>query len=208
MSENVKLSLFNALPYLDNAFLLASHFPIGRLWGSAFNAQTNFGKLVLGLAVEYYRLGLLTEEVSIETDIDNATELLAEWEESVGIPNACFSDMGSIAEKRRNVKLLFTNFGGVQTKDDLVRVAAIFGYTIEITTGIDVGGFPLLFPITNFGTSKAAKFTVIVNTALGSEDEFFPLGFPLPFSVGGTTLLRCIFELLLPANVQVIFINR
>lgn len=204
---DVKEDLFKARTANDNTYMLAAHLPIGKAWSAAFNPESNFGKIVIGLAVEYYRLGVLTEEIAIEGDIQQTSQLLEQWEKSVGIPNACFPQGGTIAERRRNIEALFSNFKGVQTEEDFIRVAEEFGYTVTIITGVEAGTFPLVYPIVFFSTTKSAKFTIVVTTNLGSSDEFFPLGFPLPFSAGGTTLLRCIFELLVPANVQIIFIN-
>lgn len=204
MSVDVKTTLLRAIAQTDSANYLASHFPEGILWTNVFNSESNMGRLVTALAVEYYRLGLLTEEISIEMDIRQAVALIDEWEDSVGIPNTCLFLQGTLAERRRNIEGIFCNFQGVQTKADFIRVAALFGYTVTIETGTVQGGFPLEFPLMFFSSSKAAKFTIIVTTPLPGGVDDFPLPFPIPFNAGGLTLLKCIFDLLVPANVKVI----
>lgn len=201
---DVKDTLFKALDSEREAILLAQHLPKGLAWSNGFNQDTNLGKLVAGLAVEYYRLSVLTYKVSTELDIRETDELISEWERSVGIPNECFLNTVSLEERRRNVELVLSNFGGVQTKDDLVRVGSIFGFSITVHDGMTPGSFPLPFPFMFF-TEVGAKFTIVINPGVAVADSFFPLPFPLPFSTGGTSFLQCIFDKLVQANVVILF---
>ena len=100
---------------------------------------------------------------------------------------------------------MFAKFGGVQKKEDFVRVAAFFGLTISVTSGKVAGVFPLGFPILFFSSKKEAVHTLFF-ILLGdlSANNAFPLPFPIPFGIGGVTFLQCIFEALAPANVAVI----
>lgn len=199
-------TIFNPHTLDENAFLLASHMPKGRFWESVFDKRTNLGKLVAGLAVEFYRLEVLVKEMSDEFDIRKTDKLLSEWEKSVGIPSGCLITTGKTTEDRRKqVEAVFSNFGGVQIAEDFERVAELFGFTAKVISGSTVALFPMLFPITFSASTEEAGHTIIVDvSATTSGDTFFPLPFPIPFSGGGTEFLKCIFELLAPANVQVI----
>ena len=119
----------------NERFLLAANLPGGLLWEGKFDESTNFGRLIKALAVEYYRLSLKAQELSDEMDIRQTTALIDEWERSVGIPNSYFSNTASLERRRAQVEQLFSNFGGVQTGDDLVRVAAFFGYNVKVYAG-------------------------------------------------------------------------
>lgn len=203
-----KLNLFD--PYIidEQALMLASHLPIGRVWQKGFSPDSNIGKLIRGLGIEFYRMQVLAQNVSIEMDINQANELLIEWEKSVGLPDSCFATNISTTERRKQIEQKFSNFGGVQVAEDFVRVASVFGFNIEAYPGMEDGGFPLTFPIVFFDTIKAAKHSIVI-LILGTlaGDTFFPLPYPIPFSTGGTTFLQCIFDKLAPANVEVIMIS-
>lgn len=205
MADKVKNTLFNPHTVDENAFLLASHNPTGRLWGNAFKPDTFFGKLFLGLAMEFYRFDVLVNQLYGEMDINQANELLIDWEKSVGLPDDCFNTTVSIEERRKQVLQKFSNFGGVQKAEDFVRVGAVFGFDLTVTPMSILGVFPLTFPIFFTGTPKEARHTilVVINGDLSSS-EIFPLPFPIPFSSGGRNFLQCIFNTLAPANVSVI----
>lgn len=196
----------------NNAFLLASHLPQGRLWEGGFDSTTNLGRLISALSIEFYRLSILAGKYVTEMDINQTSELLIEWEQSVGIPNSYFSSEGETIERRRaQVEQLFSNFGGVQTGNDLVRVALFFGFDIQVWAGVDYAGgsvtFPLTFPLIFTSDLRTITHTIYIDILdAGMGGVFFPLKFPIQFSVGGETFLRLIFEVLIPANVQLIFI--
>jgi hypothetical protein len=201
--------LFDPIPVAEQQFLLASHLPQGRFWELAFDTNDNFGKLFLGLAVEFYRFQVLERKLFDEMDIEKADELLIDWEKSVGLPDACFETVGVTVEQRKlQVLQKFSKFQGVQKKEDFIRVASVFGFDINILTGTAVATFPLEFPIVFSSSTKAAKHTLFIILLDNPETNAdFPLPFPIPFSTGGRQFLQCIFEALAPANVEVIIKN-
>ncbi len=205
MTTKVKHTLFNPHTVEENAYLLASHMPMGKFWSNAFKPDTNFGKLILGLAMEFYRFEVLVKKLYGEMDINQANELLIEWEKSVGLPDECFSTDVPIEQRRLQGIQKFSNFGGVQESEDFVRVAAVFGFDVTVSPLSSLAVFPLSFPIWFAGSPKEARHTILVimNGDLSGED-LFPLPFPIPFSSGGRNFLQCIFDVLAPANVNVI----
>lgn len=203
----VKEIVFKPQSIDDNAFLLAAHMPQGRLWESSFDPDSNIGKLIRGLSIEFYRLQVLTNEISTEMDIDQTEQLIDEWFVSVGIPNDCFDTGGTLAEKREKIRLMISNFGGVQKAEDFVRVADLFGIPVEVFPGNSVGMFPLTFPLVFFESATSSSHTIFVRILQIEEDVDFPLPFPIPFTSGSQAFLQCIFDQLAPANVQVVFIS-
>jgi hypothetical protein len=205
MSTKVKEILFRPLEKAKQGFMLAAHIPQGRIWTNVFNPESNLGKLMTALGIEHYRFQVLVEKVFTEMDINQATELITSWEKSVNIPDACFTISETIEVRRLQAREKFANFGGAQTAADFVRIAAVFGFNVEVNPGSEGAAYPLPFPIVFGGTPKEAKHTIIV-TVLDdiSSESTYPLPFPLPFSTAGASFLRCLFETLIPANVKLI----
>lgn len=203
-------NLFNPGTQADHALMLAKHMPAGKLWEAVFDGEKNLGKLIKGLAVESYRLSVLIKKIETEMDINQTEELIPEWERSVGIPNDCFSINESIERRRLQIRELFSNFGGVQKAEDFERVAAVFDFNVTVAPASIAFStpvlFPLGFPIVFFSSIKSVRHTIVVTYPDGGQtEEVFPLAFPIPFQTDATIFLRCIFEILVPANVQVIF---
>lgn len=208
------INLFNPYSVDENALLLAAHLPIGRAWERGFSPDSNIGKFLRGLAAEFYRLEVLSSDIVREMDINQTNDLLVEWEKSVGIPDQCFHslDTKTIDERRDAVWQKLSKFGGVQTSDDFVRVAAAFGITCDVYGGASGWGFafPLSFPIhftMSFSSYLEASHTIIIEiTGTYTSSDTFALPFPIPFSSGPVDFLQCIFRKLAPANVEVLVI--
>lgn len=183
--------------------MLARHMPDGKVWENKYNKDSNIGKLILGLCSEYLRFSYLIENILTEVDINQTNSLIKEWQTSVGIPRGCIDGTGSLEIQRRDVLLKLNNFGGVQTAQDFIDLAAIFGFTAEISNGVYNGTFPLGFPIRFFDNRKAAVHTILVD--LEEKKEVFPLAFPIQFTSGVSGLVECLFNILRPANCQIIF---
>lgn len=205
MSNQSRIPTFDSGSIEDHTLLLASHMPKGRFWEACFDQDTNFGKLIKGLALEYYRIGVLTEEIAFDYDIRQTSDFLIEWEDSCGIPQRCFSRNRSLSQRRVSIEGLFSNFGGAQTNEDFVRVGLLYNYIVEVYAGIDVSGFDMMFPIILFDTKKYAKNTLVINlSGVTAESADFPLEYPIPFYGFGVSFLSCIFDLITPATCDLI----
>ena len=199
------LATLDSLSIYDQFYLLASHLPQGRFWENCFNEDSNLGKLTKALSMEYYRLGLLTEDIAYDFDIRQVNDYILKWENSVGIPQECFSRNRTIEQRRLNIEGLFSNIGGVQINEDFVRVGLLYGYVIEVYSLIDLNGFDMMFPIILMETEKEAKNTIVINlSGTAGLTEDFPIEFPIPFFTIGLKFLNCVFSLIKPANVDLI----
>jgi len=184
---------------------LARHYPTGRVWSNTFNTGTNLGKMVYSLAQEWLRSEAFAAVCVDELYIEKTEGLLEQWEASVGIPDGIFSTDVDLVTRRLQVLQKLIDFGGAQTKQDFLDIAVLFGFLdVTIRSG-SVSLFPLSFPVIFFsGDGKAARHTIFVN--LPNSQYVFPLAFPIQFAASSGLVLEGIFNSLVPANVEVIFL--
>ncbi len=110
----------------EQAQSLRAYMPSGRL----FNGD-NFKNWMLGLAGELIRATELIETYSQEIIPDNTVLLIDEWESALGIPDDCFPGTGAVAERRLHVLVKLASLG-VQTAQDFIDLAALFGITVTV----------------------------------------------------------------------------
>jgi uncharacterized protein YmfQ (DUF2313 family) len=192
----------------ENAQILAHNLPNGELYRAKNIPDSNFYKLLLGLAAETGRI-----EKSIEVLVDDyyiwtSTDLLPRWEQSLGIPDACFdADPTKLtADQRRRQIIAKLALMNLLTEEDFIALAAFFGYEIKIYNGQKYGAFPMTFPLVFFPNIKAARFTMIIEFPTVDRPKSFPYTFPIDFTESPVQFLLCLFNKLKPACVDIIFI--
>lgn len=169
---------------------------------------SNLRKLFKGLSGEVVRVDQIFQSVWDGTNLleTNDPDYMAAWEAAVGIPNSYFTQTTSLTmEQRRNQVLIQLRSLGVLTAQDFIDLAALLGITITITPGSEVTGFPFVFPFILFGSITDARFTMIVNAPTSLDPFAFPMTFPLTFSSDEGNILETLFNILKPANTQIIF---
>jgi uncharacterized protein YmfQ (DUF2313 family) len=187
-----------------NTRVMASYLPIGELFSFSNTSGSNFNKLMIALAKEFGRSQEKLYELYQEYDMNHTSNLLEEWESALGIPDDCFGVEGvSIADRRIHCVAKFAKMN-IATEQDWISLADFLGYNITIEHGTKYMTFPLTLPFI-LGSGKTARFTIIVNFLdLPKPSCVFPL--TLPFTFGDAeNVLRCVFDHLRPANVQVLY---
>lgn len=190
----------------ENTDVYADYLPGGRLFCAKYIKDSNLRKLLYALAGEITRVQLKVEELSDEYYIITTTNLITEWEKALGIPDSCLTNTGTIEERRIQIqaKLALMN---LNTKQDFIDLAALFGFTIDIIPGEENNSvFPFTFPVTLFADEKHARFTMIVIfIGVPQPTSVFPLTFPVTFSDNKEKFLMCLIRKLAPANVHIIY---
>jgi len=182
---------------------LAAYLPGGRLFEARSVQNSNFRKLLRGMAGELFNANGLLKEYSEDFLPDVTVNFIGEWEKMLGIPDHCFDGQGTLDQRRRAV-LVKLAASGVQTADDFIALGATFGVTVEITQGAIAGIFPMTFPIVFFDSTRQARFTIII-TMTSLAVERFPYTFPITFEGDELEILKCLFSRLKPANSDIIF---
>ncbi len=193
----------NPLSIAKQVRVLAAAIPTGLAWGAKQVPGSNVYLLLAGLAAELVRLEATQDALANDFDITQTLTLLDKWEESVGIPDACFDRDQSLEQRRKNVITKLTQMRGAITREDFVAVAEALGFTVTIQSATaSVTFFPLLFP-TPF-SAQQSRFTMLVSVA-GINADFFPLLFPAQFSEAAAQVLQCVIGVITPINVQPVF---
>ncbi len=200
-----KLSDFDKHSIVDNSDSLAFYLPGGNVFANARILETNIRKFFDGLSQELRRSECLIEDLVREYFPDTTESFIDEWESSVGIPDDCFDVASSLEERVSNVIIKLASLN-VQTRQDFIDLALLFGFDVVIKGGTSFfGGFTYTFPI-NFPTSpRGDRHTMFVIFQPGTLEEIFPYTFPLKFGTGRQSTMECWFNKLVPANVKVIF---
>lgn len=197
---------------IDNtkqAEIIGAYLPDGKAFESKNIPSKNMYKFVDAIAKTFVLTCNDIEEVKrVEMFPDTTEDLISRWEKQYGIPDSCFSNKGSLEERRQNI-LIKIGMNGVQTVADFENLALKFGLNVEVKPGAgsDLLTFPLAFPWV-FTSAQQARFILIVDlpTILGTY--IFPFTvtkFPFPFGSSNGNIIECVFTKLVPANVKVIF---
>lgn len=182
---------------------LAAYLPGGELFTSKSVQNSNFRKLLRGIAGELFTANGLLIEYDILPDVTN--NFLSEWESALGIPDDCFVVEESNDNRRRNILTKLAALG-VQTVEDFEAIGTIFGITVTVSPGTDEITFPLTFPVFMIATNTEARFTIMVRFTV-QEANRFPLTFPFTFGDEIISILECLFNKLKPANCNIIFLQ-
>lgn len=187
----------------EQATSLAQYLQNGRIFQLKNVVGSTLRKLLLGWSPELQRVEQKLKETSINHDINQTTLLIEEWEAAVGIPDDCFSGIGSI-EKRRTDVLIKLGVALV-TEQDYIDLGKLLGTKVKILHPEEGIVFPLPFPL-QFGSSiKEARFTMIIELDKKFSECLFPIEFPVCFSSTPFPEIECIFRKFSPANVKLIF---
>lgn len=184
------------------------YLPSDKVFAAKNFDGSNLRKLFKGLSGELVRVDQIFQSVWDGTNLleTNDPDYMAAWESAVGIPNSYFTQTTSLTmDQRRNQVLIQLRSLGVLTAQDFIDLAALLGITITISPGTEISGFPLVFPFVFFASTTAARFTMVVNAPVSLSPYSFPMTFPLTFSSDESNILETLFNILKPANTQIIF---
>lgn len=175
--------------------------PRGKVWPRDFD--TIIRDTIKGLAPTYTRETGRANNLLVDSFPGTTTELLTEWEKSLGLPDPCQGLAPTVLQRRAQVIARFAQTGG-QTVDYFISLAAALGYAITITEFV-----PSYFGMSfgdPFGGLDAA-YVWQINAPLVSQEDFLfgASDFGDPFSTWGNAVLECELQRVKPAHTTLIF---
>ena len=197
------VKLFQEHTQEEHANALAAYYPDNPLFAGKYRPTAKLRELLLGLAEQLRIAENQIELIWEQLDITETVDLIEEWEKALGIPDTCFFGERTIEIRRRDILVKLNS--SVQTAQDFEDLAALLGVEVRVISGAESSIFPITFPmIFADGTSVEQRFTMVV-IVIDVPPVSFPLEFPILFPETAVTVVQCLFRLLKPANVEVIF---
>jgi hypothetical protein len=149
----VDISIFKA-PETDEEAgrILASHMPQGRAWDKKNDPESNMSGLVRGLAADFMQVQQKIYEMAQEFNVNLTTDLLPDWETSVGIPDDCVFTFNTLAERRQRVIERLRNVPVVTLEELQTYIQAFFeSHTVTLSTGTSDNKFVIIATIETGG---------------------------------------------------------
>lgn len=176
--------------------------PQGRAWNKS--PASFMDRLVCTLVDELVRIDGRVEDLLFQTNPNNATELLEDWETLLGLPDECSPSGQTLAQRQEQAYTKLVSTGG-QSVAYFKEVAANLGFTIEIKDvfGAFEAGDPCGEPL--FGEAWVHWWEV---SSTATAFQIFragrsSAGDPLRFI--SNDVLQCTINKLKPAHTKVIF---
>jgi uncharacterized protein YmfQ (DUF2313 family) len=211
---------FSVKSQSENIQALANLLPTGKAWTAKNITGTNLRNTLKALSIEIARSQSTLESLCDGYIPNFTTSFIEEWENELGIPDDCFSNTGTDAERRRNIIIKLAHMN-LQTSQDYLNLADLLGLTIAITPISEKAKFTFTFPEVlgtyenqNFEytfpiimVEDANPFTFVIDIDTSSCTPFGPLGYQFDFPLCGdnVSLFICLIDKLRPAHLRVIY---
>lgn len=166
---------------------LQALLPTGAAWTREPAAELT--KLLRGLAEELARIDQRAEQLLSEADPRTTTEMIDEWERSLGLPDPCTGPLATLQERRAAVTAKLTAIGQ-QSPAYFIALAATLGFSVTIDEQVDADPFKWRV---NAPTETIRSFRAGQSTAGEALRTW------------GNALLECAISRLSPAHTQVVF---
>src|SRR5262245_6863016 len=118
----------------DYTLAFLSLLPVGQAWPKAWDCGSDslLYRVHRGLAYYWgFVDGRAADLLTRESDPRLTVELLSDWERAWGLPDPCFPDATSIAERQKMLVLYMTYLGG-QSREYYEKLLACLGIKIKI----------------------------------------------------------------------------
>ncbi|GBR00563.1 YmfQ family protein [Acetobacter oeni] len=188
--------------YSHDDFLSAYQqlLPTGAVWPKG--TDTIMSESLRPLMATWEALASADYALLIDTFPATTTELLTEWQESLGLPDPCAGDNPTLAQQRAQIVSRLTDTGGCSVSY-FISFAAALGYTITITQ-FAPSRFGRTFGNTFGGDAWSYAWQVNM-PEFTISDLTFGDQFGSAFAAWGDTVLQCELARIKPAHTALMF---
>jgi uncharacterized protein YmfQ (DUF2313 family) len=197
------MSIVQEITQAQQADILAQYIRDDRLHQAKNKEGSNLRKVLIGLAEEFVRFRDKANLIYDNYSPGKTEQLITDWETQVGIPDDCFSNTGTLEERRTNILLKLAGIN-VSTEQQFKNVASILGFNIEVSNGIETSTFPLTLPFILLNQDEA-PFTIIITLPASEQPAGLPLELPFTLTSQAPEILECLFNKIKPAQCNLIF---
>lgn len=179
--------------------------PVGSAWPR--DPRSTWDKLLAGVSSWRGSMEVRVEDLLVESDPRSTNELLADWEDAVGLPDECLPVPASVAERRALVSSRLVGEGG-GSRAYFLQLATALGYTVSLEEGqsdparcgVAVCGDDLGGELLDFVWTVRTSITLVREARAGSAQCGDPL------RSWGNDLLECVLSRSAPAHTLVLFL--
>lgn len=196
-------NIFKAPDSDGTAQQMADTIPDGRAWASKNIDGSVVRKLINSLSVAQNQAQQSIEHLESEFRIEDTTELLREWEVSVGIPDECLGTSDTLEQRRQAVIDRLRKVPIVKLEELQDYIDGLFpGLGVELHPGSEYYTFEFEFEVPFLGDVDE-KFIIVAEVPLSEEQ--FEYEWEMEFEGGiNTEQLECILNKVIPGNVFLI----
>lgn len=181
----------------DHTQSLADYLPGGYTFEAKNVVDSNLRALLRGMASELK----ITQDyiTTFETEYfpDTTTLFLSEWEAALQIPDDCLIVEETADKRLRNIIIKLSNMN-LQSTQDFVDLAALFGVVVTVTPGSELTG------VIAFDSITTARNTIVIDFPLPPGDNF-TYDYPIIFGDLTQSIIKCLFQRQRPAHAVLLF---
>lgn len=177
--------------------------PRGRVWHRGIGLVQDAD--LLALMPAWVRLHLRLNDLIAQIFPCSTTELLPEWEATLGLPDPCTGPLATVQQRQAAVCTKFRAKGG-QSKAYYIELAAALGFTITITefapfrAGINHAGDPVYGAAWAYAWQVSSEALTIWEFRAGLSTAGEPL------RAWNNAVLECALRAVAPAHTVLLFV--
>lgn len=183
---------------VEQVDLLARYLPDGKAWEGKYIEGSNLRNLLISIGKEFENIEQQNEWLRRELNLYTTYDLMEYWEAQYGIPDdkGIFVVQGKTIEERRLNLLIKEAMEGADQYQDYEYIAKLFGFNVIVRPCTETEVQPLSDP----------RYNIVCTFVDFRPAQTFTMYFPIYFSDIDVSLLKKVYQLIRPANCDIIYL--